>query len=329
MRPTVLVTGANGYTGSHLARFLARRGFATRGMYWEPDGLPDYSHENLELLPGDLRDRASLEKAIDGVETVYNVAALYRATNVPNQVFWDVNAAGVRNMLELSAKAGVRRFVHCSTIGVHGHVADPPANEEAPIKPDDYYQYTKLKGEEIARDVGKELGLEVSIVRPAAIYGRCEKRFLMIPRAIQKRTWVRFGDGKVLYHFVHIDDLCEAFLLCAERGKAVGETFIIADDHAITLNDIVSIVCSELGMEPPPWKLPLFVLLGASLVVEYACRPLGIEPPLHRRRASWFHATRSFDIGKARRLLGYEPKVAPEQGLREMVRSYREAGWIR
>ena len=329
MDPKSLVTGANGYTGSNLCSFLARRGVPTRGMYWEPDGTPDFSHENLELVPGELRDRASLDKALEGIETVYHVAALYRATNVPNQVFWDVNVEGVRNMIELSARHRVRRFVHCSTIGVHGHVENPPANEASPIKPDDYYQYTKLEGEEVARELGGKLGLEVSIVRPAAIYGSRERRFLKIPKGIQDRTWIRFGSGEVLYHFVHIDDLCEAFVACAERPEAVGETFIIADDHALTLNEIVSIMADELGVSPPPWKLPLFVLTAASVAVELACKPFGIDPPLHRRRASWFTATRSFDITKARRLLAYAPRVRPEEGLRDMVRSYREAGWLR
>lgn len=328
MKPTVLVTGANGYTGSNLCRYLARRGVPTRAMYWPPDGEPNFSQENLEFVPGDLRDRESLKRALDGIEVVHNIAALYRPTNVANKTFWEVNVEGVRNMIELAVEAGVKRFVQCSTIGVHGHVRHPPATETSEIKPDDYYQYTKLKGEEMARDLGPKLGLPVAIIRPAAIYGPREDRFLKLPKLIQSGKFVMFGSGEVLYHFIHIDDLCHAFVLCAEREEAVGQTYIIADDHAITLNKIVEIMAAELGAPAPRRHVPLFVLNAASVLCEFACKPFGIAPPLHRRRASWFSHTRSFDIGKARRELGYEPQVPPEQGLREMVRSYREAGWI-
>lgn len=328
MKPKVLVTGANGYTGRNLCQFLARQGVATRAMYWAPDGEPDFSHENLELVPGDLRDRDSLTRALDGIEVVHNVAALYRPTNIPNQMYWDVNVEGIRNILELSAKAGVKRFVQCSTIGVHGHVRKPPANEESEIKPDDYYQYTKLKGEELSRDYGAELGLKVSIIRPAAIYGHLEDRFLKLPKLIKSGKFVMFGNGEVLYHFIHIDDLSRAFVLCAEREEAIGQTYIIADDHAITLNKIIEIMSGALGMPVPRRRLPYSVLYAASVLCEFACKPFGVSPPLHRRRASWFSHTRSFDISKARKQLGYEPQVRIEDGLRDMVRSYQEAGWL-
>ena len=328
MRPTVLVTGANGYTGSNLCQYLARKGVPTRAMYWAPDGEPKFSHENLELVPGDLRDRESLKRALEGCEVVHNIAALYRPTNVANTVFWDVNVEGVRNMIELSVESGVKRFVQCSTIGVHGHVRNPPANENSEIKPDDYYQYTKLKGEEMARDLGAKLGLPVAIIRPAAIYGPREDRFLKIPKLIKDGRFIMFGDGEVLYHFIHIDDLSHAFELCAEKEEAIGQTYIIADDHPITLNHIVETMSGALGVKPPTWRFPLFVLNTASVACEFACKPFGISPPLHRRRASWFSHTRSFDISKARRELGYEPQVKIEDGLREMVRSYGEAGWL-
>ena len=328
MRPTVLVTGANGYTGRYLARYLATRGTPTRAMYWVPDGEPDFAHQNLEFVAGDLRDRESLKRALDGIQVVHNIAALYRPTNVSKAMFREVNVEGIRNIVELAAEAGVERFVQCSTIGVHGHVRHPPANEESEIKPDDYYQYTKLKGEEIARELGAKLGLKVAIIRPAAIYGPLEDRFLKLPKVLKSGSFIMFGGGEVLYHFIHVDDLCNAFVLCAERDEAVGQTYIIADDHAITLNQIVAIMCEALGMPVPRRRLPMSILMTASVLCEFACKPFGISPPLHRRRASWFSHTRSFDIGKARRDLGYGPKVRIEDGLKGMVRSYQEAGLI-
>ena len=329
MEATVLVTGANGYTGRNLVRYLASRGTSTRAMYWPPDGEPDFAHERVEHVAGDLRDEESLKRALDGVSIVHNIAALYRPTNVSNAMFWDVNVEGVRNIVRLAHEAGVRRFVQCSTIGVHGQVRNPPANEDSELKPEDYYQFTKLKGEEVARQLGRELGLGVVIVRPAAIYGPLEDRFLKLPKLLQSGKFVMFGSGEVLYHFVHVDDLCSAFVRCGERDEAVGNTYIIADDHAITLNRVVEIMCSALDMPVPTRRLPISVLMAASVLCEFACKPFGVSPPLHRRRASWFSHTRSFDISKSRRELGYEPKVPIEAGITEMIRSYKEVGWLR
>lgn len=328
MQPTALVTGANGFTGSRFCQYLARSGVATRGMYYAPDGAPSFRHDLLELVPGDLRDRASLRRALDGISVVYHIGALYRPTNVSRKDFWDVNVEGTRNLIELSKEFGVARFVNCSTIGVHGHVANPPAAEDAPIKPDDYYQETKLKGEETARDLGRELGLAVTNVRPAAIYGPGETRFLKLARLIHRRRFVMFGSGEVLYHFIHVDDLSDAFVRCAELEEAVGQTYIIADDHPLTLNQIVRVMAEALGVAPPRVHLPLGLLRASAVLCEFACKPLGISPPLHRRRAAWFSSCRSFDIGKARRELGFAPRVSPEEGLAEMVHSYRAAGWL-
>lgn len=328
MTSRALVTGANGYTGKLFCQHLAAQGVPVRGMYYAPDGAPTFARSGLELVPGDLRDRESLRRALEGVEVVYNIAALYRPTNVPNRLYYEVNVNGIGNIVELAAEAGVKRFVQCSTIGVHGHVENPPATEETPTKPDDYYQQTKLEGEKLSLQRGRELGLPVSVIRPAAIYGPLEDRFLKLAKLLKQRRFMMFGDGEVLYHFIHIDDLCQAFRLAAEKPEAVGEVFIIADDHAITLNQIVATMCEELGAPLPRIRLPYAALWTTSAVCEFACKPFGLSPPLHRRRAHWFRSIRSFDIAKARAKLGYAPRVPVEQGLRGMVRSYEEAGWL-
>jgi nucleoside-diphosphate-sugar epimerase len=95
-----------------------------------------------------------------------------------------------------------------------------------------------------------------------------------------------------------------------------------------SVNGIVSIVARELGVAPPRLRLPFPVLYGASLLCEAVCLPFRLSPPLHRRRASWFNSARAFDIGKAKKKLGFQPNVRPEDGLPAMIRSYREAGWL-
>jgi len=129
MNPTVLVTGANGFTGSRLCRYLAERDIPVRAMYWPNDGVPEISDARIQMVPGNLRDKYSLRAALEGIEVVYNIAALYRPPNVSNRMYWDVNVEGTRNIVELAAEAGVKRFVHCSTIGVHGTIDNPSATE--------------------------------------------------------------------------------------------------------------------------------------------------------------------------------------------------------
>lgn len=326
--PPTLVTGANGFTGAYFCRYLAERGVPTRGMYYPPDGVPEFEHPNLELVPGDLLDRSSLRRALDGIEVVQNVAALYRPTNVPDRLYFDVNVTGVGNIVDEAASAGVKRFVQCSTMGVHGTVDHPPGNETSPIKPDDYYQQTKYEGEVLALQRGRELGLPVSVARPTGIYGPRERRFLKLAQLIRSGRFVMFGDGEVHYHFVHADDLCAGLVLCAEREEAVGEAFIIGDARPITLNEVVAVFADALGVARPRLRLPYFVLYLPAMACEFACKPLGIAPPLYRRRAAWFRSVRAFDIAKAKRVLGYQPNIEPQDGLKAMVHSFQDAGWL-
>jgi len=166
-----LVTGATGFTGSHLARTLAVRGQTVRALVRDAGRARDLEAEGIQIAVGDIRDRAALAAATTGVEVVYHLAAIYRQAGVKRGVYQAVNASAVRDIIEAAAHAGVRRVVHCSTVGVHGDIEHPPANEDAPLRPGDQYQISKLEGERLARDAGDRLGIEVTIARPSGIYG--------------------------------------------------------------------------------------------------------------------------------------------------------------
>ena len=328
MNPKILVTGANGYTGYWFSRYLAEKGERFRAMYYAPDGRPDLDHPNIELVPGDVRNRDEVDRATAGIETVYHIAALYRPTNVPPRAFFDVNVEGTRNMVESAAKAGVKKFVHCSTMGVHGTVGRRALDENAPIAPDDYYQQTKWEGEKLALELAPKLGLPLTVIRPAGIYGPRERRFLKIAQLVRKGRFVMFGKGDTYYHFVHVRDLCDAFVLAAKAEKSTGRAYIIGDAHAVSIAHFANCLADALGVKRPRLRLPFALLWSAAVVCEAVCRPLGISPPMHRRRAAWFVSNRTFDISRARNELGYDPKITIEDGTREMVRSFQDAGWI-
>lgn len=325
---TVLVTGASGFTGGHLARRLAGDGYAVRALVRSPTPPSSADDVGIEFVQGDVRDPAAVKAAAAGVDTVYHIAAVYRQEGIERQHFFDINATGTENVLAAALEAGARRVVHCSTVGVHGDIQNPPAHEETPFAPGDHYQDSKLQGEMIARRYQSDTELEVTICRPGAIYGPGDLRFLKLFRAIKNRRFLMIGSGEVAYHLTFIDDLVDGLLLCGTRDEAVGETFIIAGRRHATLNEITRHIAEELKVAVPRVRLPVWPFYWAGYCVEHMCRALRIEPFLYRRRVDFFVKSRAFDITKARTLLNYAPKVCIREGVRRTAEWYRRQGLL-
>jgi nucleoside-diphosphate-sugar epimerase len=322
-----LVTGATGFTGGHLARYLASRGHAVTALVRDPERARELAAAGVALAQGDIRDRAAVERALVGIDVVYHIAAIYREAGLTRDTYLAVNATAAGNLVEAAARAGVRRVVHCSTVGVHGHIEDPPANEDAPLKPGDIYQETKLEGERLARDMGRRHGIEVVVVRPTGIYGPGDWRFVKLFRLVKRRFPI-LGDGQIYYHLTHIDDLIEGFRLCGEHPAAAHRTYILGGGEAPTLNQFVEIVAEISGVRPPRLHLPVWPFWTAGALCELLCKPFGIEPPIYRRRVDFYTKSRWFDITRARHELGYEPRVPLKEGLTETLAWYRTHGWI-
>jgi nucleoside-diphosphate-sugar epimerase len=324
----VLVTGATGFTGGHLARTLRRRGYDVAALVREPSKAADLESEGITVVPGDLRDRTALQRAVSGSEVIYHIAAIYRQAGLPEAEYRQVNAESVRTLIEAAHGGGVRRVVHCSTVGVHGDVESPPANEDAPLRPGDVYQQTKLEGERNARDAAARTGIELVIVRPSGIYGPGDRRLLKLFRGIVRRRFVTLGHGNIYYHLTFIDDLVEGFRLCGEVQRAAGRTYILAGSELTTLNVLTALIAQEAGVPPPTWHLPVWPFRAAGALCELACAPFGIEPPIYRRRVDFFTKSRAFDITRAREELGFAPSVTLREGIRRTLAWYRAAGWL-
>ena len=326
----VLVTGATGFTGGHLARRLARQGHQVRGLVRPSSrGRADsLVRSGVQLALGDLTDPASLAPACAGVEVVYHIAATYRTARHRNATFRAVNADGTRALLEAARATRVTRFVHCSTGGVHGHVARPPADEDAPLAPGDVYQRSKLEGENLARSAGENGDLEVVVARPIGIYGPGDTRFLKMFRGIARRRFPMLGSGGVYYHLTYVDDLIEGFRLCGETPDAAGRTYLLGGPRYTTLAELVRTVAAELGVPPPRWRIPVWPVWLAGALCEAVCVPLGVEPPLYRRRVDFFTKSRAFDTTRARCELGYVPAVDLVEGIRRTAAWYRGQGWL-
>ncbi len=324
----VLVTGATGFTGGHLARTLAARGDVVRALVREPGNAQDLAAAGIELSKGTLTDRTSLDRAARGVEVVYHIAAIYRQAGLPDAAYRAVNAAAVRSVVEAAANGGARRVVHCSTVGVHGDIEQPPANETAPLRPGDIYQVTKVEGEAIARAAAEDTGIEVTIARPTGIYGPGDRRLLKLFKGVARRRFFVLGDGKIYYHLTYVDDLVEGFRLCAEVTAAAGRTYILAGAEVTTLEELIARIAAEAKVAPPRLHLPVWPFWTAGAICEAICTPLKIEPPIYRRRVDFFTKSRAFDITRARTELGFAPKVGLNEGIRRTLTWYRSKGWL-
>ena len=324
----VLVTGATGFTGGHLARHLVAQGDSVRALVRDPARAASLVAGGVEVVAGDLATRQTLAAAVAGIDVVYNVAALYRQAGLPEATYRTVNAEAVGWLVEAAAHAGARRVVHCSTVGVHGDIEHPPADEDAPLRPGDTYQITKLEGERLATASAASRPIELVIVRPSGIYGPGDRRLLKLFRGVARRRFVILGDGKIFYHLTHIDDLVEGFRLAGTVSSAAGRTYILAGGEVTTLNELVAIIAGEAGVRPRALHLPVWPFWGAGAVCEAVCAPFGLEPPLYRRRVDFFTKSRAFDISRARTELGFAPRVDLRSGARRTLAWYREQGWL-
>lgn len=327
-RPRVLVTGATGFTGGHLARTLCGRGYRVRTLVRDVQRAHDLEAHGIEIAPGDLTNAADVQAAAVGCSVIYHIAALYRSARHGDQVYHDVNVGGTRHVLDAADRCGVQRVVHCSTVGVHGDIQHVPADETAPFAPGDIYQETKLEGELLATQAFQE-GLGGCVFRPVGIYGPGDLRFLKLFKTIHTGRFRMFGSGAVLYHLTFIDDLVDGIIRCGEVPAAQGQTYILAGPRYTSISELADRVAEAVGRSRPKGRLPMWPLKIAATLCETACKPLGIEPPIHHRRLDFFVKDRAFNSEKARRELGYEPAVDLPEGLKRTADWYFEQGLLR
>jgi len=322
------VTGASGFTGGYLVRKLLQSGYRVRALARKTSNLVGLNGLDVEWVYGDITDRSTLSGHFDGIDIVFHVAAAFRQEGIPKEQFFQVNVEGTRNLLEEAAAAGVGRFVHCSTVGVQGEIQNPPATEEAPYNPGDWYQESKVKGELLALKFFREGWLPVTVARPVGIYGPGDTRFLKLFRFIHNGKFRMLGSGDVLYHLTYVEDEVEGILLCGEKEAALGEVFTIGGPRYLPLKELVELIADAFEKPVSGLRLPIWPFMAAAAACETICRPLGVEPPIYRRRLDFFTKDRAFDISKARKLLGYEPKVDLPEGIRITAKWYLEQGLL-
>jgi nucleoside-diphosphate-sugar epimerase len=319
----VLITGGAGFVGGHLVESQLSRGHRVRTVDLHATPLAALAglvepgfRPQLETLVGDITDPTCVRQLVEGVDVVYHLASAHLDTRLPESHYRRVNVAASVSLLDAAIEAGVKRFVHCSSVGVIGDVQRPPADEETPLHPTNMYERTKLEGERAVLQRAAELGFPIMVVRPAWVYGpRCPRTAKLIS-GIRKGRFLFFGDGCTLRHPIYIADAVTALERCVEAQPAPsGSVYIIAGERWLTVAELVQTLASVVGVPVPSLHLPIWFGKAAGYAMEVAYRPLGKPAPFSRRSMDFFLKDNAYDTAKAERELGFRAQVDLRSGL--------------
>jgi len=321
----VLITGGTGFIGSRLALACLQKGDSVTVLGQENTPAESENKKVLEekgakVVLACVTEQEKISDLFTDIDLVYHLAATQHEMNIPDQRFWDVNVSGTKNILEASIRAGVSRFIHGSTIGVYGSL-EGEIDEFSPCKPDNIYGLTKLEAEQTVLSYKERI--PVTIIRISEAYGPGDRRLLKLFKAIQKRVFFMIGKGENIHHPIYVEDLIDGLSLAAQSEKAKGEVILLPGKESLSTSEMVAIIAEQLGTTVSKLRLPLLPVLVMATVLERTLRPLGIQPPLHRRRIDFFRKGFTLLGAKASRVLGFVPKVNFRQG------SFETAGWYR
>jgi dihydroflavonol-4-reductase len=326
-RKTAAVTGATGFLGSHLVDALLAQGYEVRGLARDVEKARELD-PRVKVFIGDICDRDVLKAMSEGCHWVFHTVSNFRTASGPPQSYRHINVEGTRAALEAAAASGVKRFIHCSTIGVHGDVRDTPASEDSPFNPGDLYQETKLEAELLVREAVGRWPMEIVVIRPCSMYGPGDLRMLKMFRMLKKRTFFKAGPCLENFHAGYIDDVVDGFIKAASVPGISGEVFFIGGEEYLPLDEYIDTAAKAVGAPKPFLRFPYGLLHSAAWLCERIFVPFGVEPPLHIRRVRFFRNNRAFSIAKAKRMLEFQPKISLQEGMRRTVDWYREQGLL-
>jgi dihydroflavonol-4-reductase len=305
-----LITGASGRIGRYLVPALLRSGDEIKVLVKE--NMID--NENVEIFYGDLLDKESLKKAVEGVDTIFHLAALtdYLA---PKEDMYKVNVIGTKNLLEVSRR---KKLIYLSSTAVMGNkFKELPLNEETPCNPSGSYGKTKLEAEKLVKEAGGIIIRSPDVFGPGFIEG-----YDFILSGLESGELPIVGDGKNFIQWIHVKDLVQALVLAKDLGKP-GEVYIVAGKEFKTLKELLDILCKYLGVEMPKKHTP-------SLLAKAMAQSKVIKGKLSKERPELIPeyidkitSNKTFDISKARKYLGFEPQVGYEEGAKEIVEDYK------
>jgi nucleoside-diphosphate-sugar epimerase len=323
---TVLVTGAGGFLGGHLVDLLLEQGEAVRILARPGEDATRLIQAGVEVCRGDLTNYESLETAVDGIDRVLHCAA--RTGPWGDEIeYRKANVFGPRTLLEVAMAARVRRFVHVSSITVHGVDIDGSADEITPLRGgSDPYSKTKVAGEYALQQMIEDTNAPVTIVRPGLIYGpRDTNSFGRFARLIEQGKMPIIGSGRNHLPLIYVKDVAQGILLASEVEQAIGRAYLLVNDEPVTQLAYFAAIAKELGVAPPRLHIPyrLALTLGATAELVGHLAHMQQPPPLMRFGLQQIGGENRFIISRARAELGFSPRVNLTEGVRQSIAWYR------
>lgn len=316
----VLITGANGFTGSHLVKALEQRGDTVVGFVRKSSNLQRLEGCNLQLVYGEITDTDALKTAMTGVDWVFHTAAYVELGLVDEAEMERVNVAGTRAVMEVAQDANVSKVVYCSTIGVFGDTQGRVVDETFQREQTDFssaYDRTKYEAQQIVDRFAAQ-GLPVVSILPSGIFGADDPHFGPVMQQFLKGGLKLWAGGERITGIVHVDDLVAAMILAASKSKP-GEHFIISAGD-LTTHEMFGILSQETGV-PVPREAPKPLVRLAGNILDPIGRLFKWQPPLSRERVHYvYDRCVRVDATKARKELGWQPRSVP-QTLREIIQT--------
>lgn len=326
----VLVTGGTGFIGSRLTLDLLSENHQVR-VVGQQNNDAELANTDLikragaEVILTSLADPTSYASMLDGVDCVYHLGAAQHEANVADQHFVDVNVEGTRKLLDACVEQGVKKFVYGSTIGVYG-ILDGRIDEDSPCNPDNVYGRTKLAAEKVVLEAKDRIS--VTVIRISETFGPGDRRLLKLFKTIKKGVFFVVGSGKNLHHLIFVEDLIRGLKLAAVTDEANGEVILLSGAKPLSTREMVDTIANEVGGKVPARQAPLMPFMLIASVLETVCKPLGISPPLHRRRMDFFKKSFTLSRDRARSLLGFEPQCSFSDGVARTAAWYRDNGLL-
>ncbi|MBP1766920.1 MAG: NAD-dependent epimerase/dehydratase [Candidatus Aminicenantes bacterium] len=322
-----LVTGANGFLGSHLAEELLRRGWDVRCLVRRPHGLGWIETLDVKLVRGDCRDKAALGPAVEGIDYVFHLAGVISALRWED--YYGANVVGTLNLLEtcLERNPGLKKFIHVSSISAAGPSEKGRAmTEDGPTRPVSDYGRSKLASEEAVREFAEKFPFV--IIRPPNIIGPRQKELLEAIRLMRRRIKPGIGTGEPQTSLCYVRDVVEALILAAGKPEADGRTYFLADPRPYAWSEITAAIQEALGMKGVFLRVPYPAQLLAASASEALARLTGRKPRLTRmgvvsaRKYYWI-----YDGSRIGRELGFATRTGLREAIRETIEWHREHGW--
>jgi nucleoside-diphosphate-sugar epimerase len=325
---TVLVTGAGGFLGSHVVDLLLAQGERPRALVRAGEDATSLTAQGVDVYSGDIGNGAGFDDALRGVDRVIHCAARTGPWG-PDAEYERVNVRGLERLVRAALAAGVERFVHVSSITVHGNDVRGEADEDAPLRVErNPYSRSKVAAERLLARMIHDERAPVAIVRPGWIYGpRDTASFARIARRVEDGEMIMLGSGSNHLPLVYVSDVAEGTVLASEAPRAQGRSYLLVGDEPVTQRDFIGALAAELGAPPPKRRIPYRLGLMAGALAEAKGRLVRSKepPPVMRYGLQLLGGENRFIIDRARAELGFSPQVGFAEGVRRSVEWYRGA----